>query len=91
MSAIIKLPSGEAIKASVIIAVRKGDSEISNQGTSREFHHKPRVIIDFILNNGPFASSNSCVEDCDSPESRDALAARVIDEWEAELKRTGSP
>lgn len=77
-SSIIKLPSGEAIKASAIVAIRKGDAEVSNKGTSSEYQHKERVIINF----GTEINANCIVEDCDSRELRDILAARVISEWE---------
>ena len=67
---IIKLPNGEAIAASSIIAVRRLDRSVSNPGTEYECNHRDRVIIDYHLHG-------TLVCECPSPEERDALAARI--------------
>lgn len=90
MSQIIRLPNGEAVEARSIIAVRIGEPSISNQGTSYEFHHKDRVIIDYGLKErGKFQMLDTAlttIVNFDTPEEARTEAARIINEWEEALK-----
>ena len=81
---IIKLPNGEAIAASAIVAVRKGGRATGSGSISYSTPIPDRVIIDYSQPryfDGP--RSNAIIVGCDTPEERDALAARIIAEWEA--------
>lgn len=86
---IIKISNGEAILASAIVAVRKGDRATGNGITTYPMPILDRVIIDYStpdICGG--VTHNAIIANCDTPEERDALAARVIAEWEAAISES---
>jgi len=87
---IIKIPNGEAILASAIVAVCKGDRATGNGITTYPMPILDRVIIDYSTPDicGRGVTHNAIIANCDTPEERDALAARVIAEWEAAISES---
>lgn len=78
---IITLPTGEAIAASAIVAVRKGDRET-------QYSTKDRVIIDYRVGGAREVGGwNSMILDTDTPEERDTLAASIIEQWKEATKQ----
>lgn len=75
---IITLPTGEAIAASAIVAVRKADKETLFPGTASATTLADRVIIDFGTSR-----LLSTVVYTDTPEERDTLAASIIEQWKS--------
>lgn len=80
---IIALPTGEAIAASTIVAVRKGDRTTTSPGTEYAKEIPDRVIIDYRIAQGRDGWANTVILYTDTPEERDTLAASIIEQWKS--------
>lgn len=71
---IIKLPNGDSIRSSAIVAVRLGDKREAYD--LHKYELKPRVIVDFLVGE----HGNCIVLDCETDEERNALAASITEQ-----------